>query len=387
MPVFNVVQRKINKRGEGPLYVAFRVDSKKIEIPVKYSIAPGDFDKKKKRVKQSCPFHQDVNLIITNIIARANDIFVKYRLKNLDLTETAFWCEYRNPCDYTSFFDFCERSQQLRFQELADGTQRHHRSCLKILRSFKHTINFDELTPDFFRRFVLYLRNKRGNKEVTIGKTLKSISIYLNEAVRMGYLKENPVKKIPRRGYNETTAQYLLEWELQALVDLFNQHILSETYQNVLEFFLFMAFTSLHIGDARELKIDQIRENEIVYMRKKLRNTRPKFISVPLSEPAKAIIKRWMGARTEGLIFKGLVCDVRVNKYLKEIGPMAGIDTTLTAKVGRHTFATIFLRETRDLNTLKSIMGHSNIKQTLIYAHVLDEDRQEGIKTFNRFTV
>ena len=113
---------------------------------------------------------------------------------------------------------------------------------------------------------------------MTIGKTLKSISIYLNEAVRMGYLKENPVKKIPRRGYNETTAQYLLEWELQALVDLFNQHILSETYQNVLEFFLFMAFTSLHIGDARELKIDQIRENEIVYMRKKLRNTRPKFI-------------------------------------------------------------------------------------------------------------
>ena len=101
MPVFNVVQRRINKRGEGPLYVAFRVDSKKIEIPVKYSIAPGDFDKKKKRVKQSCPFHQDVNLIITNIIARANDIFVKYRLKNLDLTETAFWCEYRNPCDYT----------------------------------------------------------------------------------------------------------------------------------------------------------------------------------------------------------------------------------------------------------------------------------------------
>lgn len=387
MPVFNVVQRKINKRGEGPLYVAFRVDGKKVEIPVKYSIAPGDFDKKKKRVKQSCPFHKDVNLIITNIIARANDIFVKYRLKNLDLTETSFWCEYRNPCDYTSFFDFCERSQQLRFQELADGTQRHHRSCLKILRSFKQTINFDELTPDFFRRFVLYLRNKRGNKEVTVAKTLKSISIYVNEAVRMGYLKENPIKKIPRRGYNETTAQYLLEWELQALVNLFNQRILSETYQNVLEFFLFMSFTSLHIGDARDLKIDQIRENEIVYMRKKLKNVRPKFISVPLSEPAKAIIKRWVGTRTEGLIFKGLVCDVRINKYLKEIGSMAGIDTVLTAKVGRHTFATIFLRETRDLNTLKSIMGHSNIKQTLVYAHVLDEDRQEGIKAFNRFSV
>lgn len=387
MPVFNVVQRKINKRGEGPLYVTFRVDGKKVEIPVKYSIAPGDFDKKKKRVKQSCPFHQDVNLIITNIIARANDIFVKYRLKNLDLTETAFWCEYRNPCDYTSFFDFCKRSQELRFQELADGTQRHHRSCLKVLQSYKHTINFDELTPDFFRRFILYLRNKRGNKEVTVAKTLKSIAIYLNEAVRMGYLNENPLKKIPRRGYNETSAVYLLEQEVQTLVDLYNQRILSDTNQEVLEFFLFMVFTSLHIGDARDLNIDQIRENEIVYMRKKLRNSRPRFVSVPLSEPAKIIIQKWVKNRTEGKIFKGLICNEQVNKHLKEIGQIAGIETNLTAKVGRHTFATIFLRETRDLNTLKAIMGHSNIKQTLIYAHVLDEDRREGIKTFNRFAI
>lgn len=387
MPVFNVIQRKINKRGEGPLYVCFRVDKKKIEIPVKYSIAPADFDKKKKRVKPSFQFHTDVNLIINNVIARANDIFVKYRLKNLDLTETAFWCEYRNPSDYTSFFDFCGRYQQLRFQELADGTQRHHRSCLKILRSFKHSIHFDELTPEFFRRFVLYLRNKRGNEEVTVAKTLKTISVYLNEAVRMGYLKENPVKQIPRRGYNESTAKYLLEWELKALVELFNQHILSDTYQNVLEFFLFMCFTSLHIGDARNLKIDQVRDNEIVYMRIKLRNTHPRFVSVPLSDPAKAIIKRWSGDRTEGQIFKGLVCDARVNKYLKEIGAMAGIDTVLSAKVGRHTFATIYLRETRDMNTLKAIMGHANIRQTLIYAHVLDEDRREGIKTFNRFTL
>lgn len=387
MPVFNVIQRKINKRGEGPLYVSFCVDGKKIEIPVKYSISPDDFDKKKKRVKASCPFHQDVNLIINNIIARANDIFVKYRLKNLDLTITAFWCEYRNPCDYTSFFDFCAQYQRLRFLELADGTQRHHISGLKILHEYKNKINFDELTPDFFRRFVLYLRNKRGNKEVTIAKKLKTISVYLNEAVRMGYLKSNPIKEIPRRGYNETSATYLLESELKLLVDLYNQHTLSDTYQQVLEFFLFMCFTSLHIGDARALMIDQVRDNEIVYMRKKLRNTHPKFITVPLSDPAKAIIKRWVGNRTEGLIFKGLVCDYRVNKYLKEIAAMAGVETTVCAKVGRHTFATIYLRETRDINTLRAIMGHSNIKQTLTYAHVLDEDRREGIKTFNRFVI
>ena len=30
-------------------------------------------------------------------------------------------------------------------------------------------------------------------------------------------------------------------------------------------------------------------------------------------------------------------------------------------------------------------MGHSNIRQTLVYAHVLDQDRQQGIKVFDSF--
>lgn len=115
------------------MYVTFHIGSKKIEIPVKYSVSPFDFDKKKKRVKPSFQFHADVNLIITNIISRANDIFVKYRLRDMNLTESDFWCEYRNPSDFKSFFDFCERSQQLRFQELASGTQRHHRSSINLL--------------------------------------------------------------------------------------------------------------------------------------------------------------------------------------------------------------------------------------------------------------
>ena len=71
--------------------------------------------------------------------------------------------------------------------------------------------------------------------------------------------------------------------------------------------------------------------------------------------------------------------------YLKDIGILAGIETRFTAKVARHTFATLYLQETRDINSLKDLMGHSNIKQTLIYAHVLDEDKRKGIETFNKF--
>ena len=66
---------------------------------------------------------------------------------------------------------------------------------------------------------------------------------------------------------------------------------------------------------------------------------------------------------------------------------MVEIDKPLTHKVGRHTFATIFLRKTKDIAALKEILGHSDISETLVYAHVLDESKQEGIQCFNQFSI
>ena len=35
--------------------------------------------------------------------------------------------------------------------------------------------------------------------------------------------------------------------------------------------------------------------------------------------------------------------------------------------------------------TLREIMGHTDYRETLIYAHVLDESKQSGIKAFDDF--
>ncbi|MDR1919900.1 MAG: site-specific integrase [Tannerellaceae bacterium] len=391
MATYRVIQKKTNNKGSGALYVSFYVARKKIEIPARISVKPSDFDMGKGLVKQSDEFYKDKNLILSDIKAKVNDIFVKYRLKNrdknTDMSVEQFWSYYHNPDNFTDFFDFCTSCQQLKFQELAEGTQRHHRSCLKILKEFKSPIHFDELTPELFRKFVLYLRNKRGNEEVTIHKTLKSITVYINEAIRKEYLKENPIRQIKLRGCMDTTAVALDESELKTLNDMYRNHVCVDKTHDVLEFFLFMCYTSLHIGDARAIEINQINGDQLIYMRKKLKNIRPKYVYVPLSEPALHIIKRKIGLRKEGLLFDGLMSDAKINLYLKSIAHIAGISKKLSAKVGRHTFATIFLRRTRDLNTLKDILGHSNIRQTLIYSHVIDQDRQEGIKVFNDFAV
>ncbi len=51
----------------------------------------------------------------------------------------------------------------------------------------------------------------------------------------------------------------------------------------------------------------------------------------------------------------------------------------------RHTFATWFYRRTKNWKALQEILGHSDISVTMnTYAHLMDEDRKEAMKKFER---
>lgn len=51
---------------------------------------------------------------------------------------------------------------------------------------------------------------------------------------------------------------------------------------------------------------------------------------------------------------------------------MAGIDQNLTFHMGRHTCATWLLSNGLQLEFVKEILGHKNLKTTQIYAKVLN---------------
>ena len=74
-----------------------------------------------------------------------------------------------------------------------------------------------------------------------------------------------------------------------------------------------------------------------------------------------------------------------MNRFLKDIAEDLEINKSITHKSGRHTYATYFLSKTKDITALKEILGHSSLSETMIYAHVLDESKQEGVKCFDEF--
>ena len=141
-----------------------------------------------------------------------------------------------------------------------------------------------------------------------------------------------------------------------------------------------MANTSPHVGDAKVVTLEQLRHEELQYQRKKTRVN----VTVPLNLTAKSLIREYAEGRKKGRLFHRLPCEQIINKQLKKIADIAGINKRLCCKTARHTFATIYYANTHDAFGLKSILGHSDLKDTMVYAHVLDSQKREGVSIFDR---
>ncbi|MDR1122060.1 MAG: site-specific integrase [Dysgonamonadaceae bacterium] len=374
-----------NRRGECPVYVGFYIKREKIELPCEFSVKPENW--KDGKVLKSDKYSDERNMIITSVMGRANDILVDFRLMRKDINKKIFIEEYRKPKRFSSFYDFVSFSQKLRFQEVEDNTQRKHKSTIKILKEFSPEISFDKLTTDFLREYAVYLKKVRKNKPITINKNIKVLRSYVSEALKKEYMSIDPFEDFRLPPDSRPSIMYLTEEELIVLNEAYRDKKFEGNRHLVLEFYLFMCYSSLHISDAKNFSVENINKNSIVYYRIKNRNRKPEPITIPLSDPLRLIINKIKKRKIKGKIFDKMLSDQKINENLKVIAKELKIDKPLNAKSGRHTFATIYARKTRDLNGLKQLLGHTNIRETMIYAHVMDEDIRENMKVFNVFSV
>ena len=323
---------------------------------------------------------------MSNLKARVNDILVKFRLRNQALTKDIFMREYNNPSDYKTFHDFVKEHMKTYSRRIEMGTFKHHLSCMKKFKAYNELLQFQDLTPDYLTDYLIYMKKELGNTEITAQRNMSTIKIYVTAAYRKGYIEENPFQEFHIKRI-KSDVDYLTEEELMQFVQLYYQRTLPEKLQLTLAFFLFMCFTSMHITDARMFCIEQVNNDVLTYYRVKNRNCKPEPIKIPMPVPAEKLLEEWAEGREEGRLFRNVQCDQVVNRQLKAIAKELGINKKISTKTGRHTFATIYLRKTKDLSSLQKLLGHSNIRETMIYAHVMDESKREGMQCFNSFTL
>lgn len=57
-------------------------------------------------------------------------------------------------------------------------------------------------------------------------------------------------------------------------------------------------------------------------------------------------------------------------RHITKAAKLAGIDKKITAHSFRHSFATHLLEANQDIRTIQQLLGHTNVKTTMIYTHV-----------------
>lgn len=386
MKSIKIYLRKYSNDTSGIVWISFYVQRQKVNFSTKVTVEVKHWNEKKNMVTSGDKQAADKNLIIETILARINNVFVKYRLRDKKLSRDLFIREYNRPSDYATFFDFVQDYMKKISHRTELSTLNTHMSVIRKLKEFNDNLIFDDITRDWLDIYFAYLRKELDNNANTAYKNMAILKKYVLAAYKAGYMAENPFEEWSIKRITSTCV-YLNEEELATLVSLYNAGELEYKLHKTLEFFLFMCFSSLHIGDAKKLQLEQFAEDHFTYFRMKLRNSKPEPIQIPISEPLRNLLSKIVGTRKKGPLFEVIQADQTMNRNLKDIAAIAEIDKPITHKVGRHTFATIYLRHTKDLAALKELLGHSDMKETLVYAHVMDESKREGVQCFNSFKI
>jgi site-specific recombinase XerD len=216
----------------------------------------------------------------------------------------------------------------------------------------------------------------------SVKSSISVLRYYVLEAIEDKLIAENPFKDVNVSG-NDTNREFLTDKELQRVLEIYKGNMLPDSHKKAMRSFLFSCFCGLRMGDVKQLKEEHIVGNCIVMIVGKTKNTSGMMVKIPITP----IMRHLMGEFHPGKPIFELFSEFRMNIMIQEVMELAKIKKHITFYCSRHTFATIFLKNTGNIVMLKNLLGHKKMEQTLVYAHLIREDVEDKmLDTFSDYS-
>ena len=148
----------------------------------------------------------------------------------------------------------------------------------------------------------------------------------------------------------------------------------------------------LHCG-LRVSEVVNLRPGNINLTKGKLRvesgkGSRDRDLAIP--EYLMDLLDNWGKKRPESNFFfstlKGKKLSIRyLQQMVKRYGQKAAISKNISPHTLRHTYATQYYKQTKDIEALRRILGHADISTTTIYITLANIDIESGMKSFKEF--
>lgn len=248
---------------------------------------------------------------------------------------------------------------------------KRYMTSLRQLHPHFEALWLDQIDRRGLSAFVT-ARKAGGASNATVRRDLACLSRICSLAVNQGWLQANPVMSFDKSVVPERRKPivYPTRKEIDALVDaapaMFGKLI------------RFASQTGMRQGEIVSLTWDQVRGREVLLTETK--SGRPRV--VPLSNDAQGTLEGTVRHISSPVVFHHDGEPFRgAHHQFWEIRKRVGIAWRFHDL--RHFYASEFLRRNPDLFALQRILGHSNIRTTMLYVHLLPGHLQEAVGTIS----
>lgn len=276
-----------------------------------------------------------------------------------------------------NFIEYFEQLIQKRQKKSSRSVTINWTRVCKLFKAFakSDTFAFSQINMKLIEDFKNFLLeaprdgNKKGDiTQNTASNYFSTFKTVLKQAFVDGYLTIDLSAKTRRIRKLDTRRETLTLEEINLLVN-------TECDKPIIkQGALFSLLTGLRHCDVKKLRWGELQKVGDKY---RLNFTQQKTKGVeymPISEQAYKLCGE--PKHPEQLVFADLPDITKISPSLKKWIKAAGINRNITFHCFRHTFATLQLTNGTDIYTVSKMLGHTDIKTTQIYAHIVDQKKE-----------
>lgn len=226
-----------------------------------------------------------------------------------------------------------------------------------------------KITETMINTYLLQ-QEKEGKSKATVNRSLVSIRSFLFYLMRHGKLIGDPTERIKPPKVEVAPPKYLTKEQVLALLSAPN----CKTKRGIRDKAMLelMYATGMKVSEIGSLKkedinlrfgcvtVQEIKKNRVVPIGQAARDSLEAFLESESQENNESPYL-FLGRQGEPMTRQG------VWKILKYYGKQIGLEEDLTPQVIRNSFAIHMLENGADLNSMKELMGHTNITATQHY--------------------
>jgi integrase/recombinase XerD len=396
-------KNKQNEDGSYPVYIRAIKDRNTKFMALGIKLLENQWDEKEQRVKKNHPNSVRMNALISKKKAEAEAENLDLVLEERSFNEHSF--EQVKGRSKHDFFNFAQKYIDNLQATGKIGTYRRARYTIEKLKAYKNQepLYFHELTVQFLREYEEHLVSI-GNKVNTIHSNLKLIRTIVNNAVNEKLIKrdKNPFYSFKLKS-EPTERAYLTEPELKAMEEIkLNPETNLYTHRDM---YIFAAYVGgLRISDLLQLRWSNFDGTHITLKIKK--TGAPLSVKVPTvgleileyyqqkaaevssvinqSDFIFPVLPSGFDALNKAEAHRAITAKTAlINKNLKTISTRSKITKNISFHTSRHTWATRALRKGITIDKVSKLMGHSSLKETQVYAKIVNEELDKAMDVFN----